>query len=198
MYIPKNKITSNLYTNGGEFQNVITGKEYIGFYYKTYDGKIFSGKNPDDLSTQPLKVLKQNIKPNSNFVTINNDDEMVEVYNKLSNTDPDIVKQIPQLFHPTPNENDYNVGQLTRYFTVKSNIDIFIEVNKETYEYLYNSDDGWLWSLYVPFSFVWTIKGEKEQVYNINKNITLLQEAKIKRKGLQKYLKEDYLKFWKS
>ena len=37
-YFPKNRITTNLYTKGNEF--TVNGKQYVGAYYKTFNGKI--------------------------------------------------------------------------------------------------------------------------------------------------------------
>ena len=58
MYFPKNKIKTNQYTKGGEYQFDIGDPdldlEYVGFYYKLYTGEIYSGKNPDDPTTELL------------------------------------------------------------------------------------------------------------------------------------------------
>ena len=42
MYYPKSQITSNLYTNGGEYIILSNGRDYIGYYFTTSDNKIFS------------------------------------------------------------------------------------------------------------------------------------------------------------
>ena len=47
MYIPKNRMTTNLYTRGEEYKNVATGIPYIGYYWKMYNGTTFTGKNPN-------------------------------------------------------------------------------------------------------------------------------------------------------
>ena len=54
MYIPKNKIKTNLYTRGDEYQNVSTGIPYTGYYWTMYNGKIFTGKNPNEKPTEEL------------------------------------------------------------------------------------------------------------------------------------------------
>ena len=68
MYIPKNKIITDLYTNGGEYQDS-SSLRYIGSYYKLYNGKIFSGKNLNDKPTFELFPINpptpQSISPTS-------------------------------------------------------------------------------------------------------------------------------------
>ena len=56
MYYPKSKIQTNLYTNGYELAYLSTLDNYVGFYYKTYDGKYFSGKS-NPTSSQRKKAL---------------------------------------------------------------------------------------------------------------------------------------------
>jgi hypothetical protein len=46
MYIPKNRIKTNLYTPGNEFIFKSDKTNYIGHYYSLYTGKFFTGKTP--------------------------------------------------------------------------------------------------------------------------------------------------------
>ena len=48
MYYPKSQLTTNLSTNGKEYQLVDTGESYVGSYFKTSDGKFYTGKTPQD------------------------------------------------------------------------------------------------------------------------------------------------------
>ena len=52
MYFPKSQITTDLYTNGKEFIYINSNTEYIGFYFKTSNGKYYTGKNPNDSPLQ--------------------------------------------------------------------------------------------------------------------------------------------------
>ena len=56
----------------------------------------------------------------------------------------------------------------------------------------------WLWQLYTPFQLLWTISGEEKEIEKTNYNITLLQEKRLKRRGLQQFLRNNYLKFYPS
>ena len=73
MYFPKNKIKTNQYTRGGEYQFDIddpdSDLEYVGFYYKLYTGEIYSGKNPDDPTTELLIPIDFN-NPETNSPTL--------------------------------------------------------------------------------------------------------------------------------
>jgi len=44
MYIPKNRIKTNLYTRGDEYKNINTGIPYEGYYWSMYNGTIYTGK----------------------------------------------------------------------------------------------------------------------------------------------------------
>ena len=54
MYYPQSQIKTNLYTNGQEFSIESTKENYIGYYWKTSDGKYFTGKTPNDKNIQEL------------------------------------------------------------------------------------------------------------------------------------------------
>ena len=48
MYIPKNRILTNQYSNDRKLVYKTSQEVYIGSYYKTFDGKYFTGKTPND------------------------------------------------------------------------------------------------------------------------------------------------------
>jgi hypothetical protein len=48
MYYPKSQIKTNLFTNGDEYYISTNGESYKGYYYKTSNGQVFTGKTPDD------------------------------------------------------------------------------------------------------------------------------------------------------
>ncbi len=53
-YIPKSRIQPNLYTAGKDYVIQSTLKPYVGYFYRTYTGEVFTGKNPDDKPNFPL------------------------------------------------------------------------------------------------------------------------------------------------
>jgi hypothetical protein len=215
MYIPKNRIKTNLYTNGEEYQDA-SSLEYIGPYYKLYNGKIFSGKNPNDKPTFELFPFDPPIPQSETPTTlrpgftgdgppypsgfgedqIKIEDNQVYIFLKEGKVTNKSLN-LPYSLYPKPTEDDYKLGVFTRYFCVKSNELIYYELDKKTYDKLVNQDKEWLWELYIPFQIPWTLIGEEKEVCKINTNIIKLQEQRNKRKGLNIFLKGDCTKFWR-
>jgi hypothetical protein len=206
MYIPKNRIITNLKTNQGEFVYKDTNTPYNGFYWKSYDGKFFTGKNQND---PPINEI---VKPVNSDTTLNPKNlptvKINDVLNDTSNFDYISLKDInyfdpprkflPSQYYPTPTQDDYNLGAFSRYFVVKSNENIYLEVNKDTYDSINNQSTDWAWELYIPFTILWTLTGERDNVFITNRNITQLTEQRLKRRGLQEFLKRNYLKFYQT
>ena len=216
MYIPKNRIITNLNTEPGEFVYKNTRNQYNGFYWKSYDGKFFTGKTPNDTPVNEIvKLVDNNTITNSNIPTV---ELYVTLESSLENdvfTKSDILnldyaslkginlsapprKYLPSQYYPTPTQDDYNLGAFSRYFVVKANENVYLEVNKDTYDNINNQSPDWAWELYTPISILWTLIGERDTVFITNRNITQLTEQRLKRRGLQEFLKRNYLKFYKT
>ena len=202
MYIPSNRIKTNLYTNGYEYQIESTGVSYVGFYWKKYTGEIFTGKNPNETPSQKLIPFPQssNLLPPPSLTTQlstrgNLFSYLIAKQQPINDTQ---IKNLPTSHYPKPTEEDYKLGVFTRYFCVKSNELVYYELDKKTYDKLVNQDKEWLWELYIPFQIPWTLIGEEKEVCKINTNIIKLQEQRNKRKGLNIFLKGDCTKFWRS
>jgi hypothetical protein len=174
-YIPKNKIQTNLYTKGGEYTLASSGQDYIGYYYKLYDGKFFTGKTPNE--------------PNSREIIPAPPDAKLGAYPSLS----------PVMYNPLlPTEQDYQVGEFTRYFNIKRNQAIFTEISKDTYTKFQQQDSQTPWRSYRVFSLPWQLTGDINQVAQTNKNITELTESREKVLGLSLYLKENWTQYYKN
>ena len=218
MYIPKNKISTNLYSRNDDLVYKSNQKKYTGYYYKTYDGRYFTGKNPNDGVNDEL-VKVEPTETGYNPTTLQSkiaftdaptifdsidapgySEEMIVNYTSLKNIDlnKSTYKHLPTSYYPKPTQEDYNLGVFTRYFCVKINEDIYLEINKKTYDALTKQKGDWLWQLYTPFQLLWTISGEEKEIEKTNYNITLLQEKRLKRRGLQEFLRNNYLKFYPS
>ena len=61
MYYPKSQIITNLFTIGDEYVYLNTNNIYSGSYFKTGDGKVFSGRNPNDKPNLPLELSSINL-----------------------------------------------------------------------------------------------------------------------------------------
>ncbi len=198
VYIPKNKIQTNLYSGEGEYYydtQFIT--EYVGYYYKLSNGKTFTGNYPgyDPNSVEIFKA--EDIESGDGFAVL---------INPLTN-------------HPLfPTDNDYLRGYFTRYFSKKRNQNIYTELTKQEFDSYSkqsppptstnitpnfrivqsfpNATQYWL--LYKTFSLTWMLTGETEKVYKLNLEMVKMAELKNQLLGFSVYLKEDYLKYYKA
>ena len=110
-YYPKNKIQQNLQTNGNEYKTVknfnSNGIFYLGFYYKLFNGKTYTGKFPGDGDN--IEIISPTFTPSPPVKSLT-------------------TTNVPPLY-PTP--KDYEVGVFTRYFIKKRNEYIFDELTKD-------------------------------------------------------------------
>jgi hypothetical protein len=215
-YYPKNRIKTNLYTRGGDFINSSNGNPYVGYYYKTYNGYFFSGKDPSDPNTLELLPLSSKvIEPNFPEIF----DPLAEGYNikkdnyeyikylintrnnvkflKLKDINPETTKRIPKHYYYTPSEEDYERGIITRYFIKQINRETYIEIDKKTYNFIYNKDSEWYWEKYLPFKIDWKITGNLDMVRKHNENNVNSVSESLKLDNFKGYLKMNYSKFHK-
>jgi hypothetical protein len=213
MYIPKNKIKTDQYTRGGEYQSLITGNEYVGSYWLMYNGKIFSGVDPNDTPQEELVPFrKSTIEPiieegndvqeyayNWNKETVPGqyqNMELVSTYNAIRAIDMSKVTFLPQEFYPTPTDEDYKLGKFTRYFCVKVNEPIFTEISQVEYDKFNNQDPNYDWITYSIFVLDWVITGNEEDVEQTNFNQIQLVEERLGKKGLAQYLMGNYIQYF--
>ena len=208
-YYPLSQITSNLYTNGLEYAVDLKNpsNSYSGYYWKTSDGKYFTGKTPQDTPCIELFVIP-NLEGGENGdsafsqVTINNvtvfeGDPLIDNYLRLKNISPTTVTSIPPYYSPQPTQSDYQTGEFRRYFCKKTNEIQYTEISEATYALLSSKDPQILWQLYFPFYIPWSLTGTKEQVARVNKNIVDLTMKNLKLPRFNDYLKNDYTKYYK-
>ncbi len=213
MYIPLNKIITNLYTNGNEFALLTTGEEYIGNYWKDYQGKSYAGKTPNaypqpillipfitSKTTPPQTTFTQNAAfPNEVWDSYEgpySKTPSLQTYNTVKNIDIEPILTLPTQYYPYPTKDDYNLGVFTRYFTVRINQPIYLEVDKDSFDSLIAQKSTWYWQPYLAFSIPWTLTGEEKEVEQTNLGIILLQEKINQKLGLREFLKFNYLKFY--
>jgi len=111
-YFPSNKVTTNLYTNGGEFFIQGTNIPYIGYYHKFSTGEIFTGQNPNVSNTRPLiktpTTIPTQITNIPYTVVIVNSNENQE-YIKTKKVDVNSLQTLPTPHYPQPTSNDYRI-----------------------------------------------------------------------------------------
>jgi hypothetical protein len=219
MYFPKSQITPNLYTNGNEFVIKNTKENYIGFYWKLSSGKIFTGRTPQDPPTQeliisPLLATNESNETNGLKVALFRYDvdpegfdvyieeglynaSSIELYSFLKNIDVNSTISLPYYLSPPPTQQDYQTGEFRRCFCKKIDEIIYLEIDKDTYSKLIKKDPTIAFQYYQAFNIPWQLTGNKEQVFTTNKNIVELTMKQQKLPQFDKYLKEDYLKYYK-
>ena len=188
-YYPKNRIQTDLYTNGGEYSIKSTGENYTGYYYKLYNNTIFTGKTPNDSPNQELTLYSETIEDNPLLVIVEPfPGPEVNNYNLL--TEKPSPKIVPLPYYPVPTSNDYKLGEFQRYFMKQINNLSFTEISKIDYNALVNRNETYLWPLYTPISIPWEISGNKDQIQQTNKIITLLTEQQSKVYGFSKFIEK--------
>ena len=202
MYYPLSQITSNLYTNGGEYVYKSNQENYTGYYWKTSSGKIYTGKTPQDIPTSELISANSNpfnpVLQNSSIpVIINQNDFENTNYINVKSIDTSQIALTPIYFPTQPTQQDYQIGEFRRYFCKKTNEIQYIEISKDQFDLLVAKDPQILWQLYFPFFIPWDITGTKEQVARVNKNIVDLTMKNLRLPRFNDYLKNDYTKYYK-
>jgi len=220
MYIPKNRIKPNLYTPGDELMDIQTKDIYFGYYHTLWNGKIFSGKNQNEKN----KIQLVEIAPQSGIGTddtppslettnvialflndpdpIVNEDEWnqgdIVTYLRITgqDTEDDQPKEVPYQSYPKPTEDNYSLGVFTRYFCVKINQNIYLELDKKQYKKLKNQDSSWLWESYLCFDIQWTLVGNKNTVIIANRNQVVISQRRLKKTGLAGFLNQDFDKYY--
>lgn len=104
---------------------------------------------------------------------------------------------LPYGVTPIPDSNDYKVGEYRRYFCKKTNQSTYLELDSQQYTTISTKDPKFFWEQYFVYTLPWALTGEESQVYRTNKNIVLERITNLKLFGFDKFLKGDYLKFYK-
>jgi hypothetical protein len=205
-YYPKSQIQTNLHTNGGELIYKNSQKEYIGFYYKIPNGKIFTGKTPNNGASLELTPFNQFIK-NNTIPTItpltSESTQLITPVNDVSsrpngtpyptqiNPQPYLNKIKPRLLPlpslTLPTNNDYVRGVYTRYFCKKNNELKYMEIDKLTFDKLSSRVQDIAWDLYTPISTLWYLRNAE-----VNKNLVSLIEREQKWYGFTQWFKDNF------
>lgn len=207
-YYPTSQVKTNLYTNGSEF--TLDGVDYSGKYFVNSKGQAFTGATPQD---NPVRRLKKNTNennenpiyllnqskqssPNGNYSFYTVDYPYFAAtgrnYNEVASAP---VKPIQEITFPT--KQDYEIGELQRYFLKKSNEVQFIEVSQKQQDLFSQKNQGVQWQLYIPITISWVLEGNLKDVYNTNKNIVKLSETRNKAYGFVNYFNGRFAKFHK-
>jgi hypothetical protein len=196
MYFPKSQIKSNLFTNGNEYILSTTQQEYKGYYYEISNGRKYTGNTPQDGQNILLLPL-----PSITLTNPQIDPSIPSTSTLITPVNLNISKSLPERslpqYNPTlPTQKDISLGVFQRFFCKKNNELIYMEINQSTYSQLKAKSSQIAWDLYTPLDTLWYIKGNREKVYNTNKNLISLIEQKQKWYGFSQYFKEDFSKYY--
>tara|TARA_R100001509_G_scaffold158341_1_gene123404 strand:- start:587 stop:1483 length:897 start_codon:yes stop_codon:yes gene_type:complete len=207
MYFPKSQIKINQITNGGEYQYLSTGEEYIGSFFTTSTGKIFSGKTPKDRPVLELVPLDDTFTVSK----YDADDDPVgswggdaslytldEVY--LDSTTLDFTKEAPlppKQFYVRPTEKNYERGEVLRFFASKRNEPLFIEIDIEQFKQFKAESETKQFRLYKVYSLFWQISGNKNEVANTNKKTVDLVANNNGDPSFPSFFKGNFLQYYK-
>lgn len=203
MYYPKSQITTALYTNGGEL--LLRDSPYSGYYYQTSDGKYFSNKSPDDTPTYELFPINDSTIATSSLsptVPTNNPNKKQSYYlikgiYSVLPTPNNAAPVPPTLISPQPTEEDYELGEFTRYFAYKPSTQNTIEINKEEYNQLTSNSPNIQYELYTPVILNWVLRGKREKVFQSNGNLVNLKENTQNIPNFSKYFRGRYAQYYR-
>lgn len=197
-YYPKSQVSTNLYTNGGEYFLITTNQEYIGYYYKLSTSKKYTGRNPNsgegiELISSPISTLNLNkeFKENTIGTTKNLFDVKVNskhynnnVTNIYPKSDEFQERTFPSPYTYKITPTDIKIGEYRRYFAKKNNELIYIEISKKTYDKYEANDSEVASDLYEVLFFPWSIGYLSSST---NKNIVSIVERNNKWYGFTSY-----------
>ena len=195
MYFPATQFTPNLYTNGEEYVLSTTREPYKGYYFRTYQNKLYTGKTPNDTPTIELVSITEIIPSLPTPSTILEPAvvaPMVDPVFALRDIKP---RYLPQSIVSLPTSSDYEMGYFTRYFCKKNNELKYMETDQTTYNKLSSKDASIAWDLYTPVFVNWYIVGDEKKTYLINKTSVQLIERDNKWYGFTNWFRDNFAKY---
>ena len=207
MYYPPSQILTNQNTPGGEF--TLNGQNYQGPYWTSSDGKVWTGKSPQDQPVERLSTNTDNVKANPK----GSSEPLSQLINSTYNIDPAYYQArnlpynpavldakapqppLPELVFPT--EKQYSLGEFQRYFAKKTNERKYIEISKKTYQGLVNKNPGLQWQLYEALPITWILEGKMKDTYITNRRIVEIVSIRSQWFGFTSYFKGDYLRYFR-
>jgi len=174
-YYPISKIKTDKVTKGGQF--ILNGKEYIGPYYETFDGKFFTGNNP--ILGKNEKLEKINFYKGADYI---NYSELTQKQRKQlaiqTRLTPDkaqlqdlpsfpgfkipqpVFKDEPTTYTPYPIEQDYTQGFIMRYFVKRTNSNGYVkEISEQEYSAIKTGEVPYDVSFYHAIKIMWKLTG---------------------------------------
>lgn len=206
-YYPASKVLANQTTSGEEF--TLNGQPYKGKYYATYDGKYYSGPNPqtgpnERLEKQVVLLSETSLNP-VNVLDISNRESQKLKTSEAPLVNGNRIPGKPNSYYPQPLESDYRRGFIMRYFTKKENERGFItEISQQEYNSIINGTADYDVSIYQAEKIMWKITGplrsQRKSQYNIipgivDTNQRLTESLNKTFLGILEFIGGEYSKF---
>lgn len=206
-YYPASKVLANQNTSGEEF--TLNGQPYKGKYYATYDGKYYSGPNPqtgpnERLEKQTSFVSELRVNPVNVFDISNRESQKLKT-SEAPLAGGNRIPGKPNSYYPQPLESDYRRGFIMRYFTKKENERGFItEISQQEYNSIVNGTADYDVSIYQAEKIMWKITGplrsQRKSQYNvipgiIDTNQRLTESLNKTFLGILEFIGGEYSKF---
>ena len=196
MYYPKSQIQTGFYSNS-ELVEVRSKQPYTGPYFKTSDGLLYSGKEPNE--GKNIKLILPSQLPSGVSSQLSKNGIKIEDYRFTTTNTPysilrgenkNITPYTPIPYYPILTDDNIQNGEFTRYFVKKSNQNSYTEINNNNF---INSTSS---TLYISIQLQWVIGGEKENVRQINAKQIGFVEKNLQIDGLGEFLRFNYLQFY--
>lgn len=201
-YYPLNRVKTNQKATGNDL--LLNGEVYTGYYYETFDGEFFTGKDPIQGPSQRLTKVELRVgKVDTPSRIVDGNDE----YNSITKLETQQLAsyQTPQSYYPKPTEDDYARKSFMRYFAKKRNQPGFvIEVDKATHDSLKDADSTYDYVTYESISTFWQLTGplrddRTNRQYKvagiIDTNERLINAKEPSFPGLKAFIGGEYAKF---
>ena len=206
-YLPKSQVVTNQYSSGKEF--TLNGVDYVGPYYKTSKGEVYTGKTPSDPNTTKLEQYESGITDteakNAESVPLSGSQEIYpKSYNEYFYQYQNALKKQfrykaaspPIASSPFPTEKQYEVGEFQRFFLKKNNELKYIEVDKNLFDLYTAQDSDVQWQLYSPIRINWVLTGNFVDVFKVNRNLTKLIQEQYDLYGFYASFREKFAKYY--
>ena len=196
MYYPKSQIQTGFYSNS-ELVEVRSKQPYTGPYFKTSDGLLYSGKEPNE--GKNIKLILPSQLPSGVSSQLSKNGIKIEDYRFTTTNTPysilrgenkNITPYTPIPYYPILTDDNIQNGEFTRYFVKKSNQNSYTEINNNNF---INSTSS---TLYISIQLQWVIGGKKENVRQINAKQIGFVEKNLQIEGLGGFLRFNYLQFY--
>jgi hypothetical protein len=182
MYLPKSKYKGNQFTSGQEY--IIPGEvdAYVGPYFTTFTGAVYTGAEPSRASVR-LQPLPEKENP-TGFTSATGEVIFYEDYDLIRNNADEFQLRstfpVPS-YYPKPTEKDYEKGNLKRYFVKDKQTGRIQEVTSAVYRAIKTKTSEYYYPKYLITELSWSLTSIQDNRYT-----TTFQAFTLT--GLEEYL----------